>query len=299
MKTITFDTKHAKEYLIEKLLLLCASFSIIVVILIFLFLLSEGAPAFLDIPLIEFLTEQQWQPTSLSDRTFGTLPLVYGTLLVSTIAMAIAVPLGIAIAVYIAEVAHPVEREILKPVIELLAGIPSVVFGFFALVTLATWVQQLTGTNYRLNALNGGIVLAVMAIPTIVSLAEDAITSVPRDYREASLALGASRWETIRHVVLPSSISGILGAALLGFGRVIGETMAVMMATGNAAIIRFDILTAVRTLTATIAIETPEVAFGSLHYHALFALAILLFVITFVFNYLAGIVMRRFKRMGR
>jgi phosphate ABC transporter permease protein PstC len=213
--------------------------------------------------------------------------------------MVIATPLGIAIAVYIAKVAHPTEREILKPIIELLAGIPSVVYGFFALVTLASWIQQLTGTTSRLNALNGGVILAIMVIPTIVSLAEDAINSVPKDYIEASLALGASRWETIRSVILPSSSSGILAAVLLGFGRAIGETMAVMMATGNAAIIKFDILQPVRTLTATIAIETPEVAFGSLHYHALFALAILLFLLTFFFNYLASRVIKRFRRMGR
>jgi phosphate ABC transporter permease protein PstC len=245
------------------------------------------------------LTGQNWQPTSVIKPEFGTIPLVYGTLLVTSIAMAISVPLGIAIAVYIAEVAHPIEKEILKPIVELLAGIPSVVYGFFALVTLATWIQQLTGTNSRLNALNGGVILAIMAIPTIVSLAEDAITSVPREYREASLALGASRWETIRSVVVPSSASGILAAVLLGFGRAIGETMAVLMATGNAAIVNLNPLDAIRTMTATIAIETPEVAFGSLHYNALFALAIYLFAITFAFNYLAGIVVRRFRRMGR
>jgi phosphate ABC transporter permease protein PstC len=177
--------------------------------------------------------------------------------------------------------------------VELLAGVPSVVYGFFALVTLATWIQQLTGTTSRLNALNGGIILAIMVIPTIVSLAEDVITSVPKEYREASIALGASKWETIRRVVLPSSAPGILAAILLGFGRAIGETMAVLMATGNAAIVSLNVLDSVRTITATIAIETPEVAFGSLHYSALFALAILLFAITFVFNYLASIVIRR------
>jgi phosphate ABC transporter permease protein PstC len=207
--------------------------------------------------------------------------------------MAISVPTGVVIAVYIGEIAHPLEKEILKPLVELLAGVPSVVYGFFALVTLATWIQQLTGTTSRLNALNGGIILAIMVIPTIVSLAEDVITSVPKEYREASIALGASKWETIRRVVLPSSAPGILAAILLGFGRAIGETMAVLMATGNAAIVSLNVLDSVRTITATIAIETPEVAFGSLHYSALFALAILLFAITFVFNYLASIVIRR------
>ncbi len=285
--------------LIEKALFVCASISIIVVILIFVFLFGQGALAFREISPIQFLTGTSWQPTSVINPEFGTVPLVYGTMVVTAIAMAISVPVGIMIAIYIAEVSHPVEKEILKPVIELLAGVPSVIFGFFALVTLATWIQQITGTNSRLNALNGGIILAIMVIPTIVSLAEDAITSVPREYREAAIALGATKWETIRSVVLPSCSSGILVAVLLGFGRAIGETMAVLMATGNAAIVNFNILDSVRTITATIVIETPESAFGSLHYNALFALAALLFVITFAFNYLAGIVGKRLRRTGR
>jgi phosphate transport system permease protein len=290
---------NLKEMLIEKALFVCASISVIVVILIFVFLFGQGALAFREISPVEFLTGTSWQPTSVIKSEFGTVPLVYGTMVVTAIAMAISVPVGIMIAIYIAEVSHPVEKEILKPVIELLAGVPSVIFGFFALVTLATWIQQLTGTNSRLNALNGGIILAIMVIPTIVSLAEDAITSVPREYREAAIALGATKWETIRSVVLPSCTSGILVAVLLGFGRAIGETMAVLMATGNAAIVNFNILDSIRTITATIVIETPETAFGSLHYNALFALAALLFVITFAFNYLAGVFGKRLRRMGR
>lgn len=288
-----------KEILIEKALFVCASISVVIVLLIFVFLFGQGALAFREISPIQFLTGTSWQPTSVINPEFGTVPLVYGTMVVTAIAMAISVPVGIMIAIYIAEVSHPVEKEILKPVIELLAGVPSVIFGFFALVTLATWIQQITGTNSRLNALNGGIILAIMVIPTIVSLAEDAITSVPREYREAAIALGATKWETIRSVVLPSCSSGILVAVLLGFGRAIGETMAVLMATGNAAIVNFNILDSVRTITATIVIETPESAFGSLHYNALFALAALLFVITFAFNYLAGIVGKRLRRTGR
>ncbi|MDQ1279953.1 MAG: phosphate transport system permease protein [Thermoproteota archaeon] len=287
------------EMFIEKLLLICATISVVVVILIFIFLFSQGVPALGKFSIIDFLFGGQWQPTSIIKPEFGALPMIWGTMIVTAIAMSISIPLGIIIAVYISEVADSREKEILKPFIELLAGIPSVVYGFFALVTLATIIQQLTGTNSRLNALNGGIILAIMAIPTIVSLAEDAITAVPREYREASLALGASKWETIRSVILPSSISGILGAILLGFGRVVGETMAVLMATGNAAIINFNILDSVRTLTATIAIETPEVAFGSLHYNMLFMLAILLFAITFTFNYIADLIMRRLRRTGR
>jgi len=288
-----------KEFLIEKFLFASSIVSIIVVTLIFLLLFSQGIFAFREISILDFLFGQTWQPTSLMKAEFGTVPLVYGTVVVTSIAMAISIPLGIAIAVYIAEIANPIEKEILKPIVELLAGVPSVVYGFFALVTLATWIQQLTSTNSRLNALNGGLILAIMVIPTIVSLAEDAISSVPKEYREGSMALGASKWETIKNVTVPSAAPGILAAILLGFGRAVGETMAVLMATGNAAVVNFNILDSVRTMTATIVIETPEVAFGSLHYHALFAVALLLFVITFVFNYMAGVIMRRYGRTGR
>jgi phosphate ABC transporter permease protein PstC len=290
-------TSNLKEFLIEKFFFSSAAISIIVVILIFLFLFSQGASAFGEISFFEFLIGKNWQPTSVIKPEFGTLSLLYGTVLVTIIALVIAVPIGIIIAIYMGEVAHPMVREILKPIIELLAGIPSVVYGFFALVTLATWIQQLTGTNSRLNALNGGVILAIMIIPTIITLSEDAINSVPKDYREASIALGASKWETIRKVVLPSSAPGILGAVLLGFGRAIGETMAVLMATGNASILNFDILDSTRTITATIVIETPEVVFGSIHYRALFALAILLFAVTFVLNYLSSIIVRKLGRM--
>ncbi|MBS7614662.1 phosphate ABC transporter permease subunit PstC [Candidatus Bathyarchaeota archaeon] len=290
---------NLKEFLIEKFLFASSIFSIIVVTLIFILLLSQGILCFRKISILDFLFGQTWQPTSLVKAEFGTVPLVYGTAVVTSIAMAISVPLGVAIAVYIAEIANPIEKEILKPLVELLAGVPSVVYGFFALVTLATWIQQLTGTNSRLNALNGGLILAIMVIPTIVSLAEDAISSVPKECREGSMALGASKWETIKNVTVPSAAPGILAAILLGFGRAVGETMGVLMATGNAAVVNFNILDSVRTMTATIVIETPEVAFGSLHYHALFAVALLLFLITFVFNYMAGVIMRRYRRTGR
>jgi phosphate transport system permease protein len=220
-------------------------------------------------------------------------------MLVTLLAMVVSVPLGLIMATYIAEVAHPYEKELLKPTVELLAAVPSVIFGFFALVTLASWIQQITGTSSRLNALNGGIILAVMVTPTIVSLAEDAITAVPKEYKEAAIALGATKWETIRSVTLPSASSGILAAIFLGFGRAVGETMAMLMATGNAAMINFNVLDSTRTITATIAIETPEVAFGSMHYSALFALAIVLFLTTLAFNYLAGAFERHLKKMGR
>jgi phosphate transport system permease protein len=287
-----------KETLIEKALLACALISVIVVVLIFSFLFSQGLPAFRQVSIADFLIGPKWEPTSEVRVLLGSLPLLYGTMIVTLVAMVISVPLGLMIAIYVAEVARPLEKESLKPIIELLAGVPSVIYGLFAMVTLATWIQQMTGTNYRLNALNGGVILAIMVLPTIVSLAEDAITAVPREYREAATALGASKWEAIRSVLLPSASSGILAAVFLGFGRAIGETMAVLMATGNLAAIG-SILEPTRTMTATIAIETPEVAFGGLHYSALFALATELFLITFVFNYLASAIGKRLRRMER
>ncbi len=287
-----------RETLIEKALLACALISVIVVILIFYFLFSQGLPVFRQVSIADFLIGPKWEPTSEMRVLLGSLPLLYGTMIVTLVAMAISVPLGLMIAIYVAEVARSLEKETLKPIIELLAGVPSVIYGLFAMVTLATWIQQLTGTSYRLNALNGGVILAIMVLPTIVSLAEDAITAVPREYREAATALGASKWEAVRSVLLPSASSGILAAVFLGFGRAIGETMAVLMATGNLAAIG-SILEPTRTMTATIAIETPEVAFGGLHYSALFALATELFLITFVFNYLASAIGKRLRRMER
>ena len=287
------------ERLIEEMLFACALISIIVVIIIFLFLFNQGVRTFGEVSPIEFLAGTNWQPVSLVKPQFGALPMIYGTTIVTALAMIISVPVGIAAAVYVAEIAHSTEKEILKPFIELLAGIPSVIYGFFALVTLSTWIQQTTGARVGTNALNGGIILAIMVIPTIVSIAEDGITAVPKEYREAAYALGATKWETIRFVVLPASTSGILAGVLLGFGRAVGETMAVLMATGNVALINLNILEPVRTLTATIVLEAPEVAVGSLHYNALFALGIVLFIMTLTFNYFAGIVEKKMRRMGR
>lgn len=278
------------------MLLASAMTSVIVVVLIFAFLLTQGAPAFSKIPMIDFLTGTKWEPTSVIMPAFGTLPLLYGTMLVTSIAMVIAVPLGLMVAIYIAEVTHPLEKEILKPFIELLSGVPSVIYGLFAMIVLANWIQQLTGTAYRLNAFNGGVILAIMILPTIISLAEDAITAVPKEYKEAAIALGASKWETVRSVLIPSASTGIIAAIFLGFGRAVGETMAVLMATGNVAAIG-PILEPTRTITATIAIETLEVDFGGLHYNALFALAIELFLITFAFNYLANMIGKKIGRM--
>ena len=205
----------------------------------------------------------------------------------------IAVPLGLASAIYVAEVAPPKLRDILKSGIELLAAFPSIVLGFIGIVTLAPFLKSVFHLSSGLTALAGSIMLAFMAMPTIVSIIEDAIVSVPKNYREGSLALGATHWQTIYRVVLPAASSGILAAVMLGIGRVIGETMAVLMITGNAAVLPTSILQPVRTLTATIAAEMGEAVSGSEHYYALFAIGIVLFIISFVINLLADLFLHR------
>jgi len=282
-----------KERIIESALFFSAFLSIIILGLIFIFLLREAIPIFSNVSPFDFLLGTEWFPTSFKNPRYGALPLITGSLLVVITATIIAVPLGVICAIYIAEVASDRLKEILKPVIEIIAGIPSVVFGFIALVILSNVVHEAFQSTYRLNALNGALILALMILPTIISISEDAINAVPQEYREASLAMGATKWETIRHVVIPSAKSGIMVGIMLGIGRAVGETMAVLMATGNAPIFTLDLLKSVETMTAVIAIEMGEVVFGSPHYHALFAIGLVLFTITFVINLVADIVINR------
>jgi phosphate ABC transporter permease protein PstC len=287
-------TCNIGERIIEFLLVISAFASVIILGLIFVFLFREGIPAFREIPLAEFFLGKIWQVQAVQPR-YGILPLLAGTTLVTVGAMVIATPLSLMCSVYVAEVASSTLKELTKPFIELLAGIPSVVYGFVALTVLADITHQLTGSVYRLNALNGALILAVMVAPTIISIAEDAITSVPREYREAAYALGADKWETTSKVVFPSALSGIMVAVMLGLGRAIGETMAVLMATGNAPLLTFDILSSVQTMTAVIAIEMGEVTFGSTHFHSLFAIGLVLLVITFFVNMAAEVLLSRFR----
>ncbi len=287
--------RHIKDKTIKKVLLAFGLTAVVFIILILAFLLIEGLPFFFKGDGIDFFTGDVWDPSSPNTPRYGILPMVLGTFLVTLGAIVIAVPIGVGCSIYLAELAHPKIRETLKPLIEILAGIPSVVYGFFALVILSTWIDDFFHSTTRLNALTGSIMLAVMMLPIIISLSEDAIRSVPREMKEASLALGLSKWDTIRGVVLPAALSGITAAVILGVARAIGETMTVLMATGNAPVISFDMLTSMRTMTATIAIEMGEVPFGSIHYHALFAVGIVLFAITFVINFIADRVMKRFR----
>ncbi|OGQ99408.1 MAG: phosphate ABC transporter permease subunit PstC [Deltaproteobacteria bacterium RIFOXYD12_FULL_57_12] len=285
-----------KDKAVHLLLLGAASTSILIVLLIFVFLGREAAP-FVSHPGLGRLLDSQWIPVSFQQERFGILPLFTGSLLVTVLAMVITVPFAVLGAIYIAEVAHPTEREILKPFIEILAGIPSVVLGFFGLVVLAPIVKEIFGLSSGLNALTGALLLSLMAIPTVISISEDAIMSVPSVYKRASLALGATRLQTIWRVTVPAALPGIIAAVMLGIGRVIGETMAVLMVTGNSAVITLSPLSSVRTMTATIAAEMGEVPFGSVHYQALFWVGIVLLTVTFGLNIVAQRVLKRYGMM--
>jgi phosphate transport system permease protein len=287
--------RKLKESIIEKLILLSGLLSIFFVILIFLFLLKEGLALFSFIKPLQFIFGAKWYPISEPPQ-LGILPLILGSLLVTVGAAVISIPIGIGCAIYIAEIAPPKTKEILKGGIELLAAIPSVVLGFIGMVTLVPLVKSVFHLPTGLTALSGSIMLAFMAMPTIVSIAEDALYSVPKNYKEGAFALGATHWQTIWRVMLPAASSGMLAAIMLGIGRVIGETMAVMMITGNAAVIPQSILVPVRTLTATIAAEMGEAVVGSEHYFALFAIGIVLFIISFAINVTADFFLHK-KRL--
>ncbi len=287
--------KRQVESAIEKFILLNGVACIFFVVLIFLFLAREGLALFKTFSPLDFLAGTRWYPISTPPK-YGILPLFLGSLIVTLGATVISVPLGMACAIFIGEIAPRWLREILKAGVELLAAIPSIVIGFIGMMTLAPWVKYLFHLPTGLTALSGAITLAFMAVPTIVSIMEDAITAVPKSYRAGSLALGATHWQTIYRVVLPAASSGIVAAVMLGIGRVIGETMAVMMITGNAAVIPTTILEPVRTMTATIAAEMGETVQGSEHYFALFAIGLVLFVISFLINMTAGAFLHRERK---
>lgn len=252
----------------------------------------------LDLPnisLIDFLLGREWYPTATPTAQFGALPLILGTLWVTFFAILFALPIGLVTAIYMAEIASERTRRILKPVIELLAGIPSVVYGFFGLVVLVPFIQQLFNLPVGETALAGSVILGIMALPTIITISEDAIRTTPVALKEASLALGASHWQSLQRVTLPYARSGIMAAFILGIGRAVGETMAVLMVTGNAAVMPHSILEPVRTIPATIAAELGEAPFNGVHFKALFALGIILFIMTFLFNSLVELVKSKNK----
>ncbi len=276
---------------------LTALFSITALSLIMIFLFKEGIPILEHVSIKEFLFGKYWYPTD-DPADFGILPLIMGSICVTILSGIMAIPLGIMTAIYLAEIAHPKVAEIVKPTVELMASMPSVVIGFFGMVVVAPFIQALFNIPVGLNMFNASLMLAFMAIPTICSISEDAIFSVPTALKEASFALGATHFETIVKVIVPASLSGICTAVILGLSRAIGETMVVLMAAGGAAMIPGSIFDPVRPLPASIAAEMAEAPFGSEHYHALFAIGIVLFVFTFIFNLVADYISYRFRQAG-
>ncbi|HHY46563.1 MAG TPA: phosphate ABC transporter permease subunit PstC [Firmicutes bacterium] len=292
-------SRQVGDRVIHVLLLSFAFTCIVFLVGIVIVLLMEGLPVLQKLGIAPFILGRDWYPT-YEPPSFGALPLVLGSLWVTLGAIIVAVPLGIGAAIYTSQIAGERTREMIKPIVELLAGIPSVVYGFFGMAVVSPLVQRIFDLPTGLTALTGAITLAIMSLPTVVSISEDAITAVPNSYKEASYALGATKWETISRVVVPAASSGIFTAVILGISRAIGETMTVLMVAGNSAIIPRSFLQPVRTMTATIAAEMGEAPVGSDHYHALFAIGILLFLMTLIFNILADFLTRRYKeRMGK
>jgi phosphate transport system permease protein len=292
-------SRQLKETLIEKFFFINGIFAILVLAGIFSLLFYKSYPAIAELGLWEFFGKTRWNPTSYSVPAFGILSLIVSSLMVTIGALAIAIPLGICSAAFLSEIASPKVREILKPTIEILAAIPSVVIGFLGIVLVNPIISKVFGVSHGLNALNGSILLAIMSLPTIISLSEDALKAVPRSYKEASLALGATRWQTLTRVSIPSALSGVIAAIMLGMGRAIGETMTVLMATGNASALTFNFLDPVLTMTATIAIELGEVPYNTTHYFALFVIGLVLFAMTFAVNLVSDLVLQKYQEVER
>jgi phosphate transport system permease protein len=297
MKLLLYRIGRILEPIIEVLVHICGFSAIFFVFSIFVFVFKEGADFFFNrLDIIKFLTSIEWYPTSVSNVRYGAMALIVGSLSVTVMAMIIAVPFGLGGAIFISEFCAGRTKEILKVVIELLAAIPSVVWGFVGLMVINPLLMKTFDAPLGLNALNGAMVLALMSIPIMTSISEDALKAVPDSYREAAEAMGATRWQVVWRVLLPAARNGLLAAVLLGVGRAIGETMAMLMATGHSINLPKSPLDSVRTLTATIAAELGETARGSDHYQALFAIGILLFTITFFINLTADLVIKGWKR---
>lgn len=289
--------RRIKEKSIRLLFLCVAIASIVTLGLILLFLIIEGLPIFYKVSVSDFIFGKYWYPTD-DPPDFGILPLILASFSVTIVSSVLAVPLGVMTALYLAEVASEKLREWIKPMVELLAALPSVVIGFFGMVVVAPFLQDVLNVATGLNLFNAALMLAFMSIPTICSISEDAIYSVPKELKEASLALGATHWETIWRVIMPASISGISTAVILGMSRAIGETMVVLMVAGGAAMIPTSIFDPVRPLPASIAAEMAEAPFRGDHYHALFATGIVLFIFTMMFNVIAEYIANKYRQVG-
>ena len=292
-----FLSRHKKEVIIRRFFFMTACISVLVLSLICLFLFMEGIPIFKKVSVFQFIFGNYWYPTA-DPPDFGIFPLLVASLLVTVLSASLAIPLGVMTAIYLAEIAAPRVRSVVKPIVELLAALPSVVIGFFGMVIVAPFLQDTFDLITGLNMFNASVMLAFMSVPTICSISEDAIYSVPTELKEASLALGATQWETIMRVILPASLSGISTAIILGMSRAIGETMVVLMVAGGAAMIPSSIFDPVRPMPASIAAEMAEAPFRGDHYYALFATGIILFIFTLIFNLVANYVAQKHKQVG-
>jgi phosphate transport system permease protein len=270
--------------------------AVLVLVGIFGLLLATAIPAFKEIPVLEFLAGKTWDPTSPEKAQYGILSMIVSTLMATAGALVIAIPLGLGVAAYLSDVANWKVREVVKPIIEILAGIPSVVVGFLGIILFGPVIAKIFHTGNGLNAANGSFLLAVMALPTIISISEDSLNAVPPSYAEASLALGASRWQTLVRVKIPAALSGVIASFMLGMGRAIGETMTVLMATGNARSFPHGFLDSIRTMTANIAIELGEVPYYTTHYYGLFAIGLVLFIMTFFVNLVADVILHKYQQ---
>jgi len=286
--------KARREHISRSIFTGLAFSSLLFLLGIIVILFKEGLPVFQQVSFFRFVTGAFWYPTQ-EPPEFGILPLLLGTAWVTFGAMLVCIPIGIGTALYLHEIAGPRQRALLKPLIEILAGIPSIIYGFFGMVIVAPFLQQLLNIPTGLCALTASLILGIMAVPTVCSLAEDALSFVPRSYREASYALGADRWQTMVRVILPAAGSGISTAIILGMSRIVGETMTVLMVAGGAAVIPKGFLQPVRPMTSTIAAEMGEAVMNSPHYYALFAIGLLLFLITLVFNLVAEMIGRHYR----
>jgi phosphate transport system permease protein len=290
-------SRRNKDRFIKGLLGTAATICIVILFGVMGFLFYEGMPILQKVPFLDFFFGKYWYPTS-EPSDFGILPMITGSLSVTIISSLMAIPLGIMTAIYLAEIATPKVRNVIKPLVEMLEALPSVVIGFFGMVVVAPFLQKTFDLDTGLNLLNASVMLAFMAVPTITSIAEDSIYSVSDELREASLALGATHWQTIARVVIPASLSGISTAVILGMSRSIGETMVVLMVAGGAGLIPSSIFDPVRPMPANIAAEMAEAPFGSDHYHALFAIGMVLFVFTLFFNMIAAYISEKKKQVG-
>lgn len=290
------ETSMFGEKLIEFVIRLCGISAILFVFAIFFFVFREGAPMLAKLDLGKFFFTKTWYPTSANTPRYGVGALIVGTFSVTAVAMMIAVPFGLGAAVFVSEFCGKRLKEILKVLIELLAAIPSVVWGFIGLTVMNGLIQRVFDVEVGLNVLNAAILLALMSVPIMVSIGEDSLKAVPDSYREAALALGCTRWQMVWRVLLPAAKNGLLAAVLLGVGRAVGETMAVLMATGHSVNIPHSLFDSVRTLTATVAAELGETAQGSDHYRVLFLIGILLFSVTFVMNLTADFVVKGIRK---